>query len=295
MTISANGKGVDNRAKVDLTISVSPIGFIRSAMRVNFEAPHQPVNASTNGPRDGTTDSSMIQLLPGHRFEQALQDLRGFERIWLIWWADRNERWRPLVLPPRGKMQRRGVFPPRSPHRPNSICMSAVPLLSIAGLEITVGSCDLLDGTPILDIKPYIPTIDAFPGAIAGWVTELETELQSPPGYRVTVAPLAETQLNWLEQEWGIVLLPRARELLERDPSPHRSRRIGRFGKDQFRMGCGPWRLIFSIQSLDVIIESVARGFPERSLLSDEYTRIPDREAQIAFGEIWKQSQRSPI
>ena len=271
------------------SLVAEPIGYVRSSMHLNFEAPHQP----THKPWAGGTERSFIELISGKQFELAVQDLEGFEKIWILWWANRNRRWRPFVLPPRGRAQRRGVFATRSPHRPNPICLTSVDLISVNGLVLEIGNSDLLHGTPILDIKPYIPSVDAFPEADGGWVSELEQELLQPPQFSVVCTPLVSEQLSWLATEWGIDILTRAREILERDPHPHRSRRIGRYGPKLFRMGCGPWRLIFSLKDAIVSIEAVTRGFPERALMSEQYTRIPDREAQIAFGARWTAPQRN--
>jgi len=145
-----------------------PVGFVVSgAGNYPQEAPRQAVYAANEG---------VIELLPGRNFEQALEDLDGFERIWLVFVFDRNRNWSPKVLPPDGSASKRGLFSTRSPHRPNPIGISAVELVKIEGLRIHVRNLDLLDGTPILDIKPYIPAADAFPEAKVGWRGHL------PPG-----------------------------------------------------------------------------------------------------------------
>ena len=77
------------------------------------------------------------------------------------------------MRPPRGARVRRGLFATRSPDRPNPIGLSAVQLVRVDGLRLHVRGVDLLDGTPILDIKPYVPYADAFPDARAGWIDEL--------------------------------------------------------------------------------------------------------------------------
>ena len=83
--------------------------------------------------------------------------------------------WRPLVQPPRGPKTRQGVFATRAPHRPSQLALSALRIISVdeAALRVRVRGLDLLDGTPVLDLKPYIPYADAFPDAAAGWVDEL--------------------------------------------------------------------------------------------------------------------------
>jgi tRNA-Thr(GGU) m(6)t(6)A37 methyltransferase TsaA len=103
-------------------------------------------------------------------FEQALRDLEGFEYIWVIAWLHLNEDWTPTVIPPRGPKVRRGLFATRSPHRPNPIGLSALRLLKVEGRTLHVRGIDLIDGTPVLDVKPYVPYADAFPNAREGWL-----------------------------------------------------------------------------------------------------------------------------
>lgn len=261
------------------SLTVSPIGIIRTQMHTKFDSPHQPKNA--------TDEKNVIELFPDSGFEIALRDLASFDRIWLIWWFHKNPNWRPTVLPPRGPAKKRGVFATRSPHRPNPLGITSVPLLGIEGLKVFVGNTDLVDGTPILDIKPYIASVDSFPEASLGWLADIEEFYRQEPEYTVTLAPLAEEQLSWLKNTWSVDFLTRATELLARDPSVHRTRRIKRLSDAQFIMGCGAWRIIFSLQDTLVYIECMKPGYPEPMLLSGKNNKIPDQEAQLAFLKIW--------
>jgi tRNA-Thr(GGU) m(6)t(6)A37 methyltransferase TsaA len=112
-----------------------------------------------------------------------LQDLQGFERVWLIFAFHLSEGWKPMVKPPRGG-PKRGVLATRSPHRPNALGLAAGDLLQVEGRTLLLGGVDLLAGTPVLDIKPYVPYADAFPHAKAGWIDELDARLgrNSAPG-----------------------------------------------------------------------------------------------------------------
>jgi tRNA-Thr(GGU) m(6)t(6)A37 methyltransferase TsaA len=101
-------------------------------------------------------------------YVNALVDLDGFERIWLIYHLDRSKLWAPRVIPYRDTVER-GLFATRSPARPNPIGMSAVQLLSVNGRTLQVEGVDMLDGTPLLDIKPYVPAFDAHSTSRAGW------------------------------------------------------------------------------------------------------------------------------
>jgi tRNA-Thr(GGU) m(6)t(6)A37 methyltransferase TsaA len=102
------------------------------------------------------------------RWRQGLADLAGFERVWLLWWADRALPGTPLVRPFRDDRER-GVFATRSPTRPNPIGMSCVRLLAVEDDRFAFAGVDMLDGTPLIDIKPYVWRWDAFPGIRSGW------------------------------------------------------------------------------------------------------------------------------
>lgn len=261
------------------TLSLQPIGVIRTKMRTKFDSPHQPKNSEE--------ERNIIQLYPGHGFHVALRNLAEFDRIWLVWWFHRNSTWRPLVLPPRGEATKRGVFATRSPHRPNPIGITSVPLLGIERLNLIVGNTDLVDGTPILDIKPYIATVDAFPEASLGWLAEVEEQLLQPPKYSISYSPLASTQLEWLRNSCEVDFIEKAAEVLQRDPSIHRTRRIRRWSEELLQMGCGPWRIIFSVKELEVVVIFISPGYPNHLLLAGPNTEINDQDAQIAFKAIW--------
>lgn len=256
-------------------ISFEPIGYIYTKHQLKFHAPHQP-SASDDS-------ESTIELLPNPRFEHAVKDLEGFERIWLISWFHKNSTWRPKVLPPRGPPIRRGVFATRSPHRPNPIGLTSVQLKKIEGRIITVGHTDLIDGTPILDIKPYLPYADAFPNAKAGWVDEIEELQLSVPVYSIEISDHAKEQIEWLKVNWNIDFTNRAFEILSRDPTPHRTRRIKKLKDKTFRMGCGAWRINFKVENDVVHIIRIFPGFPISLLEREGYEVIPDREAQLQF------------
>jgi tRNA-Thr(GGU) m(6)t(6)A37 methyltransferase TsaA len=137
------------------------IGHARTPWRRREDAPHQPSAAT---PAEGT-----IEIAPEYR--AALADLGTFERIWLIFLFDRSRDWAPKVKPPRGG-SKRGVFATRAPNRPSQIGLTNVRLKGVdaeAG-TLSIEGVDLLDGTPILDIKPYLPMVDAWPDAGHGWL-----------------------------------------------------------------------------------------------------------------------------
>jgi len=146
-----------------LNISLSPIGVVHSPYKERFATPRQPAYAIGNKP-------AQIVLNAGFNFEQALQDLQTFSHIWVIYWMHLNQGWNPMVKPPRDKNHKYGLFSTRAPHRPNSIGLSVVPLQEIQGRTLFIGNHDMLDGTPVLDIKPYIKEADMLPDANNGWL-----------------------------------------------------------------------------------------------------------------------------
>ncbi len=149
-----------------------PIGVVQSPYLDRIEAPHQAV--VSHGTLAGTAVEGVIALSPTLP-EACLRDLEGFERLWVVWVFHRSDGWRPTVIPPRGPRRRRGVLATRSPHRPNALGLTAVELVSVdaEARTLRVRGLDMLDGTPVLDVKPYVPYADAFPGARAGWVDEV--------------------------------------------------------------------------------------------------------------------------
>lgn len=150
------------------------IGHVHSPYKERFGTPRQP--PVTEQTLDDRAQEATIELVPGRNFEQALKDLDGFEYIWVLAWLHLNEGWNPQVIPPRGPKIKRGLFATRAPHRPNPIALSALRLIGIEGRTLKVRGIDLLDGTPVLDIKPYVPYSDAFPHARAGWLEGLKPD-----------------------------------------------------------------------------------------------------------------------
>ena len=112
---------------------------------------------------------------PAYRIPDALRGLEGFSHLWLIWGFSENadRGWSPTVRPPRlGGNRRMGVFATRSPFRPNPIGLSCVELVAVEGTELVIAGADLVDGTPIFDIKPYVPYADAHPEAVGGFAAQ---------------------------------------------------------------------------------------------------------------------------
>jgi tRNA-Thr(GGU) m(6)t(6)A37 methyltransferase TsaA len=141
-------------------LTLKPIGIIHSPFRHAAETPIQSCMARG--------EEGIVELFP--EFTPALQDLEGFDRIWLLYWFHRVTA-PGLVVRPFLDQAEHGVFATRSPARPNPIGLSCVRLLGVAGHQLRVAELDFLDQTPLLDIKPYVPAFDGFETERIGWLT----------------------------------------------------------------------------------------------------------------------------
>ena len=142
-------------------IILRPIGVICSPHRTPAGTPIQPAYA----------DEAEGEVVVDEPFERALDDIEGFERVWLVYWFDRAGPFAPHVVPYRDTREH-GVFATRAPNRPNPIGLSVVRLLGRDGRVLHVSGIDVLDGTPLLDIKPYVAEFDAHPVSKAGWLDD---------------------------------------------------------------------------------------------------------------------------
>lgn len=154
------------------TVELEPIGIVHTPHHERHGTPRQAVLPAD--PERRPHESATIELFDTVFSLDAVADLDGFDYIWVLSWLHLNHGWRNKVKPPK-QTESTGLLATRAPHRPNPIGLSATRLLGIQGLSLHVERIDLLDGTPILDIKPYVPYADAFPDARAGWVDERGT------------------------------------------------------------------------------------------------------------------------
>jgi tRNA-Thr(GGU) m(6)t(6)A37 methyltransferase TsaA len=236
-------------------LDVHPIGVVRTPHRSKYAAPRQP--GSATGKSVG-----VITLDEGHNFEQALDDLGGFDHIWVIFWFHENKNWKPMVLPPHGDGIKLGVFATRSPHRPNPIGLSLCRVLEVKGRTIRIENPDMLDGTPVLDIKPYLPHAESHPDARAGWIGS-SNEL-TPPLYRVVFAPEVKKALREMKSEERIEVENYLTGLLSRDPHPHVYRRIKKKDAATSVIAVKRWRFTFAIKGTTVRVFDVSRSLDKR-------------------------------
>lgn len=141
------------------TFDIQPIGVIHTPFK---QAKGTPIQAAFADGAEG-----VVEVFEA--YAAGLKDLEGFERIWLVYWFDRAASCR-LEVTPYMDTQSRGVFATRAPTRPNPIGLSPVKLDRIEGNTLYISDADMLDGTPLLDIKPYSPTFDHFDVTRSGWM-----------------------------------------------------------------------------------------------------------------------------
>jgi tRNA-Thr(GGU) m(6)t(6)A37 methyltransferase TsaA len=247
---------------------------MRTAHGSKVEAPRQPAAAQDT--------TGILELLPGHNLEHAVEDLAGWERIWVIFWFDRNTGWRPKVLPPRSSTGRKGVLATRSPHRPNPLGLSVLRLDRVDGLQLHVRDVDLLDGTPVLDIKPYVAYTDAHPDSGSGWLPDRDPR----PAHAVTFAPEAEAQLAWIRIRTELPLRERIDATLQLGPQPHPYRRIRRDREGRMTLAVQDWRIDFRVEGMCITVLRVRSGYRAAQLDDTTDTSAPlvlHREFRLGF------------
>ena len=192
---------------------IQTIGVIRSCYRQKFGIPRQP-NLTT-------ADESELELFSPFNQEATVRGLVDFSHIWIqfIFHQTLDDGWRPTIRPPKlGGKKRVGVFATRSTHRPNPLGLSVVRLKEVIStpkkLVLKLGSADLLDGTPVVDIKPYLPYADSIPDAAEGFTTD------RPGLIEVRFSPQATQQCQEYEDRTGRSLRTLICEVLAQDPRP---------------------------------------------------------------------------
>lgn len=238
------------------TLTLRPIGVFRAESKYPYDVPRQGVLAGENLGR--------IILDAGMGYEQALEDLDGFTHIWVLFWFDRNGSWRPKIQPPRHLGRKVGVFASRSPYRPNPLGLSAVRLLEVRGREVVVAGHDLLDGTPVLDIKPYLTYADAFPDASPGW-----TATGGDSEYEVVLSQDVEERLAWLSERGVVCLRGFILDHLSLEPENRKLHRLVEVD-GSLSLAYRTWRALFTVSERRVEVIGLRSGYTSEQLVDGE-------------------------
>lgn len=195
-------------------ISMHPIGYVSSCYQEKFGIPRQPglVPAA----------KATLQLLPDYANPDTVRGLEDFSHLWLVFMfhATADQGWKPTVRPPRlGGNARLGVFATRSMFRPNSVGLSVVSLEAVRiasdSVILELGGVDLLDGTPVLDIKPYLPYADSLDGASGGFASSAPVAV-----CQVTFSDTALGQCAVKSQKLQVDIGALIAQTLQQDPRP---------------------------------------------------------------------------
>lgn len=225
-------------------IEITPIGKVCTDFGSKFGIPRQ---------------SGLIEELKGkivfekeYRRSEAFRGLEDFSHIWVLWQFSENadKQWSPTVRPPRlGGNRRVGVFASRSPFRPNSIGISCVRLDKIEtdttdGPVLYVSGVDMLDGTPVIDIKPYIPLADSKPEATEGYTADTKK-------YTANVKYINGTDKKFPEDRLGLLT-----EILGNDPRPS----YKNVAEESYGINFAGYNIIFTAKGTDITVTEIEKG-----------------------------------
>ncbi|MDA0143031.1 tRNA (N6-threonylcarbamoyladenosine(37)-N6)-methyltransferase TrmO [Vibrio toranzoniae] len=228
--------------------SIEPIGFIESPYKEKFAVPRQP--------RLVPTSSSRIRLVDSANCLESVRNIEQFSHVWLLFMFDKNLEagWKPTVRPPRlGGNERIGVFASRATFRPNGIGMSAVELKGVSQEKgqtwVDLGSVDLVDGTPIIDIKPYIPYSDSIPDALAGFAAD------EPEVLEVNFSQQAQAKL--VQHPKGHHIIQVVKEVLGQDPRP--AYKKGKPDSKEYAVNLFDLNVKFVVETLFINVTDIER------------------------------------
>ena len=249
-----------------------PIGVFSCPRKYRFETPRQGAFADNSG--------VIVLNAEDPRLAEACRDLNGVERIWVIFCFHLNSGWRPFIQPPVSPGGRRvSTLATRAPYRPNPIGMSCVELVRVEKNKLYVRDSDLLDGTPVLDIKPYIPAADAFPASRVAWLDEAEADK-----YSIEYTPDAMARSEWLRGQGGPDLENFCSVQLAFDPFNRRRKRVGEEPEGGWSIGCRTWRVYFTVTEKLLTVHAVRSHYTQDELASGE-DKYGDKALHRAFAE----------
>lgn len=246
-------------------LTFEPIGVVRTPFTDKKDAPRQPAASTAKG---------TIELVSDRDLGDALDGIEQWSHVWVVYVFDRAGGYSPKVLPPRAR-EKKGVLATRSPHRPNPIGLSVVRLVKVQGLRLEIEGVDMLDRSPVLDLKPYVSYTDAIVDASAGW---LGADPSAP--YRVTFEPAARAQLELL-RGFGVDLEAAVTAALALGPEPHAYRRIKKEGATSV-LAIKDWRVRFAERpERELAVIALFSGYSARELATATH---PSMAAHAALG-----------
>lgn len=203
-------------------------------------------------PRQSREESPILTRIvfePEYRIAEALRGIEGYSHLWLLWGFSEVDSWSPTVRPPRlGGNKRMGVFATRSPFRPNPIGLSSVKLVEVKNGDLIVSGADVLDGTPIYDIKPYLSFSDSHSEAINGFAEETKNRT-----FKVVLQPGLNQDITRTKP--GSHLLSEICYILSQDPRPGYQDDPER----EYKMDYAGYRVTFSAADQKIIVKKIEK------------------------------------
>lgn len=233
-----------------MSFTFTPIGFLKSCYPDKFGVPRQ----------SGLVKKAYSELEISSEFqpEISLQGLAAYSHLWLqfVFHLNTSKRFHAKVHPPRLDGETMGVFATRSPHRPNPLGLSLVELVAVQNNKLLLAGADLVDGTPILDIKPYLPHIESLPAARGGWAADV----QKAEVHVEFSSSAMEILQKWVERTGRSELKEVIEEVLKQDPRPviyrgFESKESPYRNKHAFRLYEGDIHFEFSSQTHVIVFD----------------------------------------
>lgn len=228
-------------------MQIEPIGLYKSQLKSKLLLPRQGILEKHN----------LGQIQIQTKFKEGLADLQGIDRLWIIFHFHQNQSWKIKVLPPTS-LKKRGVFSTRSPYRPNFLGLTCCRLEKIEKNTLTISGADLIDGTPIFDIKPYLPYADSFPKSQTGWIGEAEKGK-----HKIKWSPLARKQKKQIENAGLLEVIATLITQLSYHPTDASRKRVKRITTATYEFAYRYLRVQFSLnEKKDVVISEITSRLP---------------------------------
>ena len=258
---------------METQLTLTPIGIFHCDKKWTYDTASQPH-------LDRSQDIGVIELATGQQLELAARDLQGMSHAWIVFWFHQNNDWRPLVTVPRGSTDKVSVLASRSPHRPNPIGLSLVEVVKVDGRKIWIRKFDLIDQTPILDIKPYHPEADVADNARTGWLENLNAQ-----EYNIVCSDLFLHQAEYLRSHGVNQIKSFAEQQLRFDPFNSSKKRVNMLNAQNGVLAYRTWRVRFSVLGTTITLEEICSGYSEHDL-TDANDRWQDKALHRSFTQV---------
>jgi len=253
----------------DNEFKITPIGFFKCISRYPSEVPRQPYLSDNSG---------VIEIDSRFNYTSMLQGLEGFSHIWVQFLFHKNEHYKTMTAPPYMKAKKVGTWASRSPYRPNRLGLSCLQLEGIEGRRLYVKNHDLLDGTPVLDIKPYVTQSDSHAQAKQGWLEDVEYSI-----YDIEFSHSVKEKIEFLRDCVDVDFYGFINTQLRQDPLDLKKKRIKPLDENLFVIAHRTWRVIYQVEKTKVQILDITSGYEKEQLARVDEDPYGDKLAHRHF------------